>query len=162
MFRFAEVRPRAAFDFAWDEQPPVHVEKPVTLRHLVNEISNDDNEFYKLFWTITTCNRFLTELHKVADIRWLQDASSLAPDRFHSIFGECLEGLRHHGTADGITRSWFACYEELKNAGHVAVLNSFGVDSQRVVNSCVPDPREVLQIAVNYSMWGQRDLSAWN
>merc|ERR1712032_1166269 len=136
--------------------------KPVTLRQLVSDISHKDSEFYKCFWSDATCHRFLTELCEVAEIGWLQDVAPLPPERFRAVYSEYLHELRCHGTDDGIARSWLSCYESLKSAGHVVVLNSFGVDSQRVVSRCVLDQRKVLQITVNYNMWGPRDLSAWN
>merc|ERR1712217_565010 len=74
MFRFVEVRPQAGFDFIWDNKPPVKVEKRITLRQLVSDIANKDNEFYQAFWNDADCKRFLAELFfKGCDIGFLHD-----------------------------------------------------------------------------------------
>merc|ERR1712032_805485 len=133
------------------------------LRQLVKDISNNDSEFYTEFWSDATCRRFLEQLCKTAHVSWLQDATRLTPERFFAVFAEYLEELhRHATTADGITRSWFSCFDALKDGGHTVVLNSFGVDSQRVLMRSVPDERLVLQLTVNYKMWGKRDVATWS
>jgi len=162
MFRFAEVRPRAEFHFAWEQRSTVRVSKPVTLRQLVSEIANGDNDYYQQFWTSSNCEKFLKSICEVADIGWLYDSATLPPERFNSVYQEYLNEVRRHGTDGGVTRSWLACCRELVRASHAVVLNSFGVDSQRVVERCVPNVQEVLHITVNYSMWGEKDLAKWN
>jgi hypothetical protein len=84
MFRFAEVRPKAAFDVTWDSQPPVMVDKSTTLRQLVSDIANKDNAFYQAFWCEANCQRFLTEIcgGGNCELGWFQDDSVLTPERF--------------------------------------------------------------------------------
>mmetsp|Transcript_93871 Transcript_93871/g.297953 ORF Transcript_93871/g.297953 Transcript_93871/m.297953 type:complete len:450 (-) Transcript_93871:64-1413(-) len=162
MFRFTEVRPREPCDFSWEGRPPVRLEKQVTLRQLVSEISNKDSEYYARFWNQDTCSRFLQELSAQADLGWLNDRSSLTQESFLKTYQEYLRQLHEHVSEDGITNSWGQVWDYLRNDGHLAVLNSFGIDTHRVVARSVPDGRQVLYITIDYNLWGQKDLLKWS
>lgn len=164
MFRFVEVRPRNAdgYEIEFGGKPPIKVTKPTALKQLVSDLSNKDNEFYQAFWCLSTCRQFMEEVMKVAKIGWQSHRGELSCEDFFNVYEEYLQELSRHATVDGITKSWFILYESMTRGGHAVILNSFGVDSRRVVQKSVPDEREVLQITVNHKMWGKRDLDAWN
>lgn len=162
MFRFAEVRPGPeGFAFGWEDKPPVLVEKNEDLRGLVNRISNKDNDFYQRFWTLATCREFLDKLSQSAKIGWLRNDDTTFPAAFFTAYDQNLEEIKKHALVDGIPESWFTCYDYLLNAGHTVVLNSFGVDTFRVMTRVVPDVRNVLQLTVNFKRWGQKDVDLW-
>merc|ERR1719148_635098 len=59
----------------------------------------------------------------------------------------------------GITRSWFKFFASIEEQERRSVvLNSFGVDTRKVVLATVPDETEVAQITVNYELWGTQDV----
>lgn len=161
MFRFAEVRPRDASDFTWDDRPAVHLDKRMTLRQLVSEISNKDADFYTRFWNNANCSHFLRELAAQADFGWQNDRCCLTHESFFYAYQEYMDEMRQYVSMDGITSSWFEVWERLRDEGHIAVLNSFGVDTQRVVARSVPDERDVVYITIDYNLWGQKDLTKW-
>lgn len=166
MFRFAEVRPKAGkptdgVEFPWLGLPPVKIKTPQALKQVVLTLSRNEAE-YAAFWSVETCRRFLKELSAVADIAWQMEQGATSLEEFFSVYEGYLNVLRKHATVEGITRSWFTVYEALRLGGHTVVLNSFGVDSRRVVLQSVKDERQVLQITVNYQMWCDRDRDAWD
>lgn len=78
-----------------------------------------------------------------------------------------MQSYRQYTTAiendiseDGITRSWFTVYEMLANRvpSSVVVLNSFGVDTRKVVLATLPDETGVMQVTVNWDLWEDRDM----
>eukprot|EP00415_Alexandrium_ostenfeldii_P003953 UN3953 len=79
-------------------------------------------------------------------------------EAFQDLFQEYLVSLQAVTTKDGIANSWFRVFEGLKGQ-HTIVLNSFGVDTRKVVLATVPNESRVLQIAVNYEMWDSRDVT---
>jgi hypothetical protein len=165
MFRFAEVRPRASdiqVDFGWEEKPPVPVQKPEDLRGLVNRISSKDNDWYQQFWSLTTCEKFINAISSIADIAWQKEESTISASEFWSEYSKNLEDIRRSAMKDGIPESWSQAYERLVEAGHTVVLNSFGVDSGRVVARVATDKTKVLQLTINYKLWGKKDTDMWN
>jgi hypothetical protein len=149
MFRFAEARPDEPFEFRWGSQPPVTINKPSSLTQIVKEISHNDNHFYHDFWHYESCHNFMQELTKCASISWLQQEDHITLEAFFTGYADCVKKevqctKEGRATDDGVTISWLQCYKWLKEEGHSVVLNSFGVDTQRVVAPSVKDSREVL------------------
>jgi len=162
MFRFAEVRPESSFELRYGSRGPITVSGRSSLKALVNDLSQKDSDYYRAFWRRDNCFTFLSELENVAQIAWQFETGDISAAAFFVVYDEYLSKIAEHETKDGIITSWFKCYEFLKDRGHAVVLNSFGTDSRRVVVNSVADERKVLQITVNYGMWGQRDVKAWN
>lgn len=163
MFSQLEVRPDEPFSFAWGSQPPVTIEKPTELRQIVKQISNKDQEFYRNFWSYESCHDLVEQLTKQSNIRWRQSDEHLSLESFFETYeGYLSEEVSRSGeaTADGVCKSWITCYQELKAAGHSTVLNSYGVDTRRVIQQC-DNEQNVLYININYEMWGKRDVDAW-
>jgi len=49
----------------------------------------------------------------------------------------------------------------MKYCGHSIIVNSFGMDTRRVVLRSVDEERLVLQVTINFEQWGQRDKLAY-
>lgn len=164
-FRFAEVRPRLSdgpIDLVWQDKPMVTVEKPEDLRGLINRLSNKDNEFYHAFWNLQTCEQFVNTVASVADIAWHKQEGTIDPTQFFNEFQRNYDEIQASTMRDGIPQSWLRCYEQLMTDGHHVVLNSFGTDTHRVISQVVPNKKDILQLTVNYELWGEKDVKSWN
>lgn len=158
MFGFAEVRPREPCEFMWESQPPVKLAARQNLRKLVKDIYGEDNDSSLFFWNCMTCARFLHELSKVVDIGWEKQQLLFSSENFLYQFEANMADIRQYVADDGIAGSWLKAYDKLIASGHSVVLNSFGVDAQRVLARLVGDTREVTQVVVNYDMWSEQDV----
>merc|ERR1712217_472798 len=157
MFEFMELIPKAgSFEFAWREQPPVKVEKKQSLKKLVKEITEGDITAYRTFFSEMNCCQFISQLCTGADVRWADREGALSEEDFVGMFKEYLATVSGGIDRDGIANSWFRCFESLKN-DHAVVLNSFGVDTRKVIKATVPDEKTVMHVAVNYELWEKRD-----
>jgi hypothetical protein len=158
MFEFMELAPKAgAFEFIWQQLPPVKVEKRQTLKKLVKDITEGDIGAYRNFFSEMNCCQFIEQLIALADVRWADGETTLSVEDFVNMFKEYLATVSGGVDRDGIASSWFRCFDALKN-DHAVVLNSFGVDTRKVIKATVPDEKNVMQIAVNYELWEKRDL----
>lgn len=170
LFRFAEVRPRGPTDFVWGPHPPFRLEEPIGLKDLVHEILSKDNDLYHKFWCFDECHKFVKAVVDAGipvGIK-IQGGNEQPPEElswtaehFQNKFKTVLEEISRHPSSDGIPRSWFACYDLMKSAGHSIVLNSLGTDTQRIVLNSVCDRRQVLQVTINFKEWTQRDVDSW-
>lgn len=157
MFEFIELRPRNACEFVWDGSPTVKLEKPMLLRSLVKELTKASAQAYSQFWREATCRKFIDEITPLADLRWcLHDDGNLTKERFYELYTDYVAAIERDVNEEGITSSWFECFKQVK-AKHTVVLNSFGVDTRKVVVATGLDEKKVLQIAVNYELWDARD-----
>lgn len=164
MFTFAEVWPRTSespANFTWESKPSVSVEKRQDLRSFVNQIANKDEDWYRNFWHCNKCEAFLDALVPIANVGWSRGEKTIDTAEFMAAYKENADAIANSAPVDGIPHSWFKCYEFLVSKGHTVVLNSFGVDTFRVVRCCVPDASKVLQMTFNYGMWSARDVSLW-
>lgn len=163
MFTFAEVQPRPAdvpLGFSWKDKPSVSIEKPEDLKSLIKRISNNDSEFYDAFWSLATCEEFVKKLASVADLAWSKKGV-LDPAEFIKDFNRNLEQIQKSPMKDGIPQSWLNCYAALAEGGHQVILNSYGIDTFRVLQQIAPDKKSVLQLTANYKLWSQKDMTAW-
>jgi hypothetical protein len=158
MFEFLELAPKdGAFEFAWAELPPVKVEKRQTVKKLVKEITDGDIQAYRDFFNEQNCTEFLRQLLPSVYVRWAEEETPMSVDDFLRMFGEYMGTVSDGIDADGITSSWFSLYKSLKE-DHAVVLNSFGVDTRKVIKATVPNENDVCLIAINYELWEKRDL----
>jgi len=158
------VRPHAALDFIWDARRTVRLElnKPKSLKELVHDLSGGDTSFYRCFWNTANCKRLLEDLSRYGEIRWttsggFPEKPPLSPQGFADLFQSYMEEMEKQNVAQGMTASWFRCLDMCRKGGHAAVIQSFGMDTHRVVRKSVTDERKVLHIAVNVELWSERD-----
>jgi len=167
MFRLVEFRPRAGLQdrqFVFEEWPPTTLDKPENGKSMVARIHKGNNDKYHTFWEIDRCKRFLDEVAKLADIAWGWDSTTLTVSSFFEDYDRSkkeIEGLQGSAAKDGIPDSWPIVFNYLREHGHTAVLNSFGADTHRAVKRVVPELQQVVQLTVNYEMWGERDVVSW-
>lgn len=157
MFEFVELRPRDAFELNFESFPAVRIDKMKTLKSLVKEITSGDNDAYGSFWTEERCWRLFNVLAEKGEVRWSGDDQKFTIETCQQLFKEYLGSLGRNVDKDGIAASWFRVYQTLRDH-HTVVLNSFGVDTRKVVLATVPNEKRVIQVTVNYQMWDERDV----
>jgi len=157
MFELMELSPKAAFDFGWESCPPVSVQKKQSLKKLVKDLTASNGDAYRSFFSEATCCGFMSELLTFADIRWSDALDPLGVDDFIGMFNEYRGTISGGIDSSGITQSWFRCFDALSKE-HALVLNSFGVDTRKVILATSPDESGVTQIVVNYELWDKRDV----
>lgn len=187
MFGCIEVRPKSAVDFEWEddrtsESEPrhwcsstapgnrkfqlVHLDQqPQLLKQVVHSMSNGDDKLYHSFWQQKRCERLLREVAHFGEVGLRSSSlegeggATLSPEGFTDLYRMYMAELTKQEMALGITTSWFKCLSMLRDGGHSVVIQSFGMDTLRVVRNSVKNPREVVNIAVNHELWSDRDKS---
>jgi len=155
MFEFVEFRPQEAFDLNF-ESWHIRVEKLKTMKQLVKDMIANDRDAYASFWTPERCWKLYGELEIKGKVTWHGQQGSFRLDACQDLFNSYLARLPKVMTRDGIAGSWFQLYDGL-HGEHTIVLNSFGVDTRKVVLATVPDERRVIHLTVNYDLWDERD-----
>jgi len=160
MFEFLELRPPAAFELQWGSSEPLRVEKPKTFKSLIKEMTGKDHLAYTAFWAEANCLQFFAHLATKGQVMWVADGDAeMTLESFQTLFQEYVIKFQDANLKDGITRSWFQAFTVLQEQRHTTVLNSFGVDTRKVVRATADDESDVLQVAVNYELWDDRDVS---
>jgi len=157
MFEFIEFRPNTPFDWEWHGYPPLRVETCRTLKSLMKETMATNQDAYAAFWTRDACDACLNELLQWGQVAWQGSENPISSMSFHQMFEDYFVALQSDISKDGIASSWFQVFEGLKGE-HTVVLNSFGVDTRKVILATVPDEHHVIQVAVNYELWDARDV----
>jgi ABC-type uncharacterized transport system auxiliary subunit len=157
MFELMQINPKTAFDLTWGSCPPVNVQKKQSMKKLVKELTAHDSDLYRSFFSEATCRDFFSTVANLADVRWSDALPPLSVEDFVHMFQDYLLSISGGIDSNGITQSWFRCYDVLK-ARHSVMLNSFGVDTRKVILATDPDESKVMQIAVNYELWDKRDV----
>jgi len=158
MFEFVELKPSAAFDLSFEGHPQTRIDKPKTFKQLVKDITKDNREAYGSFWTADRCERFFVEVASKGEVRWAGDDRPFPLEAFQRLFQEYIVSLSNVINPDGIAHSWFQVFERVAAKGcHTVVLNSFGVDTRKVVVATIPDEQHIIHVTVNYHMWDDRD-----
>jgi hypothetical protein len=156
MFELMELCPKEAFDFGWGSCAAVRVQKKQSLKKLVKDITASDNDAYRSFFCEASCQHFISQLALFADIRWSDAMDPLGLEEFCSMFEKYRVTISAGIDSNGITKSWFRCFDALSGE-HALMLNSFGVDTRKVLLATTPDEGKVMQVAVNYELWDRRD-----
>lgn len=157
MFEFIELRPHEPYTLSFDSHPAIRIEKPKNFKTIVKEITADSHESYGAFWTEERCWDLFCELDEVGDVSWSGDDGVFTFDACQTLFQEYLVSLGRSIKKDGIAPSWFRVYEKLKNQ-HAIILNSFGVDTRKVILATMPCEQAALQVTVNHELWEARDM----
>lgn len=158
MFELIEATPRDAVDFIWDPYPPMRLEKKISLKQMVKKFTGGAKEDYVGFFKADTCRDLLEKLAPIADLRWSSQCGEVDAKSFADMYERYLSVVNIKLCLGGITKSWFRCFEALQAGKHTVVLNSYGVDTRKVVVSTVSDERQVMQITVNYELWSDQDV----
>lgn len=161
MFEFITVSPPENFSFEWDSRPAVKIEKTMTLKQLAEKIAGDDKKYYGEFYTYENCVNFLRSLCKLAAVDWSTHDRPFTMKHFKDRYNQYLVSLVGSTSEEGITKSWFQLYNTLKTGGHCIMMNSYGVDTRKVIVKTVADEREVLQLVVNFQEWDPKDMYAF-
>jgi len=166
MFEFITLTPLQPFNYQWEDStaswPNVEVKKAMSLKKLVKGICKDKKEFYDRFYTYDNCVKILTSVPDDSTLTWSQQDKPVSLDSFKELFDRYAVSLVGGTTQEGITQSWFKTYEKQSAAGHSLILNTFGMDSRKVIIKTVDDEREVLQMCVSFDKWDARDKALFN
>merc|ERR1740121_1769221 len=164
MFGFTEVRPRSSVPFTvtWGEELSVEVTEKLPLKEMLHQLTDGDDRVFHDFWKQDICRAMLEQVTQHADLGWTGKPGTVSIDDFFAVYLDYMAELykqdKEQGAAAcGITESWFRCCTALREGHHAPVINSFGMDTQRVVVRSARDPRRSPHFAINFEMWSERD-----
>jgi len=162
MFGFTEIQPRRPFELTWDETHSVIVDRLWNLRELLHALSAGDERLFHDFWNVDECRILMDKLVQHADLKWCGKPGLVTTEEFFAVYRDYMMELHKQekeqgAAACGITESWFRCCAALREGHHAPVINSFGMDTQKVVMRSARDPRKSPHFAINFEMWSERD-----
>jgi len=157
MFEFILATPNEPFALEWESLPKVAVNKAITLKKLVKQLTEGNKEAYTHFYTLDRCLLFIEHVAKRCYLKWNTIGTEVNLNDFRDMYSECLQTLAGSTNKDGVTKSWYHVHEFMRRNGHALILNSFGIDSKKVVMSTVKDHTVILRVLVNFTKWDQRD-----
>jgi len=174
LFKLAEVRLEDPKTFSYAGRE-VQLSKKNVLKDVVSDIFRgdqfggvDDGDMekdegeYRLFWKNAQYHDFLDALANVGGVfGWVNEGEQWSPEFFPKLLKEYQEEIGNATSIDGIPMSWFNAVDWMQKERHTVVLNSFGVDTHRVVMRSVPDERLVQHIVINFDLWSEHDRSSW-
>lgn len=162
MFQMLKIVPSEPFDYVWDQLPAVKIEKAMDLKQLVKKLAGQDNEFYTHFFKWDNCVKMLNSIVNLTTLQWTNRTdNTFYIDDFKEMYDRYLVSLVGGTDEEGITHSWYKIYANLTAGGHSVILNSFGVDTRKVIVRTVPDERRVLQFVVNVELWSPKDVKSF-
>lgn len=161
IFEFVDFRPTEAFDFNFESHASARIEKKRTVKQIVKDITRNDRDAYSSFWTPDHCWRLFTELAAAGEVTWSGEKEAFSLDACKLLYEGYLTSIPKVATKDGIAASWFHLHESLRTQ-HSIVLNSFGIDTRKVVLSTVANERQVLHVTVNHGLWDSRDVQKFS
>jgi len=160
MFELIEVTPKSSFEFTWDDEKAVQVKvaKAMSLKAIVKKVTDGDKKRYQQFYDIEQCSKLFALLISLGgEIRWTSHNEELTLASFTELYENYLKAMACNVTEDGITNSWFKAYNVLKERPNSIIMNSFGVDTRKVLKKTLRDERDALQITVNFDLWLEGD-----
>jgi hypothetical protein len=157
MFELIDIKPHEEGEFVWESRAPVKLKGEMSLKALAKKLAGDDKEYYRSFYSLDRCCELVAELVSLGTLRWRSEDRSVTVESFKESFDRYFAVVSSQSLEAGIAQSWFDCYQAMRDSGHVAVLNSFGIDTKTVVEKTVADVSEVLQLTVNFGLWDARD-----
>lgn len=160
MCEFITITPRDSFGVNWDDRGVVKVEKPMHAKALAKKIAKDDKAFYHAFYTVENCMKLFDLVRPYADLEWSDHTDDFSSEKFVEKYERYLVTLRDSTNNSGITNSWFRVYESLKREASI-VLNTFGVDTRKVLECTLEDGKKVLHITINFRNWDPKDVKAF-
>jgi hypothetical protein len=162
MFQMLKVEPKEPLELEWDQRPKIKLEKTMDLKQVVKKIAGEDNEYYTHFFKWDNCVKILNSLTALTGVKWAnRDDIPFNLPEFQQMYDHYLVSLVGGTDEEGITLSWYKLYKNLTAGGHSIILNSFGVDTRKVIVKTVVDERQVLQFVVNVELWGPKDIKAF-
>lgn len=144
----------------FDSLPPIKINKPRHMKQIAQDLlKGASHEVQSHFWKETTCAELFKYLDTKGKLAWSGEDERMTFEKFNKLFQEYLDVIPNVTSRDGITKSWFHMHDALRDSEHTIVLNSFGVDTRKVVLATLQDESTVQQVAVNYEMWDGRDVT---
>eukprot|EP00928_Gymnodinium_smaydae_P095641 TRINITY_DN8263_c0_g3_i1.p1 TRINITY_DN8263_c0_g3~~TRINITY_DN8263_c0_g3_i1.p1 ORF type:complete len:436 (-),score=78.39 TRINITY_DN8263_c0_g3_i1:333-1568(-) len=161
IFELMIAKPRGDVEFAWQDRSPVRLQKTRSLKQIVKDIVGSDKRSYSDFWKEETCLQFLDELSHRADISWASRAGCVTCSKFSDLLRSCSRNVSTDASNGCIASSWFQLVASMNSSKTALILNSFGVDTRKVVDATVCADNDCTQIVVNYDLWDERDKQAF-
>eukprot|EP00440_Ansanella_granifera_P023040 gb/GFBE01025020.1/.p1 GENE.gb/GFBE01025020.1/~~gb/GFBE01025020.1/.p1 ORF type:complete len:546 (+),score=95.48 gb/GFBE01025020.1/:1-1638(+) len=162
IFGFIRLEPNEPCNFVWEGREAVRLDKAIDLKQLAKKIAGADSEYYSSFFKWDRCMAILDAVAPLGKVNWANRRDRrFSKVHFREVYDHYLVSLEGSTDDAGITRSWFACYKHLLAGDHCIVLNSFGVDTRKIIVKTCKDERQVLQVAVNTELWTPKDVNAY-
>jgi hypothetical protein len=173
MFEWIELRPSANSEIKWENFPPVKIKEgqPITLKKLVKKAV--DAEGYNHFWFHENCMKFLIMIMGYGTIYW-SGGGEVQLDVFEKQYEGYGKVMDKHVADTGIVSAWYTMVEKALIADddskpldpmapgpHLVMINTFGVDSRKLVLATLDKEEKVTLTTVNYEKWSMRDMKRY-
>lgn len=160
MFECINFNPTVAFEIQWDEtQGKTAIpKKPISVKKLVKKML--DLEGYKSFWNMENCQALLCQLLSRGSVTW-HTGGEMSQAQFDKLYLEYSKAMDQQVEGTGIVSSWFTFYRWMEARGNQVMLNTFGVDSRKIILTTVPNERDVTLTTANYEKWSIRDMKTF-
>eukprot|EP00392_Amoebophrya_sp_AT5.2_P010780 g10847.t1 len=123
----------------------------ISVKKLIKKFLSRDG--YRHFWTPVNCRRLLEYCLTKGSVRIYGKIMQQLSD-FELLYQEYTFLLKR--TKKGIVRSWFELYRKYGKK-NLIMINTFGVDSRKVIHETVQSEADVQMYSVNYDLWSARD-----
>merc|ERR1712150_112317 len=165
MFECIQFTPKTATDLEWDPFPKLQLNRTRTLKELIKDLTRHKDSAYAGFWSNEKCFKLVGALLPKGRLSWVGKDNRVTMQSFRTAFEEYLQVIGDACDAEGICKSWYKLYEDLTTGrlcgvstnSHAIFLNSFGVDTMKVVKLTTQTRKSVMQITVNFELWDTRD-----
>lgn len=151
MFECMMIKPYGNWVFSWGSARSNLDNKPTHLKKMLKKTLDKDT--YKAFWTYGNCRKVIDQLSHQGQI--MCNGRSIDLDDFERLYRSYSE-MMGRKVRKAIVRSWFELYRQFKDE-HLLMLNTFGVESRRLILETVEREEDVTFITVNYDAWGDND-----
>jgi len=157
MFEFLLATPHEPCALEWEKLPTVELNGAIMLKKMVKQLTKDDKTAYKNFYSLERSLLFIEHLAQRCSLKWNTIGTEVTLNDFQDMYSESLRTLAGSTNKNGVTTSWYHMHEFMQRHGHALILNSFGIDSNKVIMSTVNDHTVILHMLVNFSRWDQCD-----
>lgn len=173
MFEWIELRPHKNHEFQWGEYPPVKIKEGSvwTLKKLVKKAL--DAEGYNHFFSYDNCDTLLRQTMTMGSVVW-SSGQDVTLEDFRRNYDHYGVVMAEHVADTGIVSSWYtmaqrACtdlkdrksVDTASQGPHLVMINTFGVDSRKLILATLDSEEAVTLTTVNYEKWSIRDMKRY-
>eukprot|EP00746_Dinoflagellata_sp_MGD_P009917 gnl/MRDRNA2_/MRDRNA2_120324_c0_seq1.p1 gnl/MRDRNA2_/MRDRNA2_120324_c0~~gnl/MRDRNA2_/MRDRNA2_120324_c0_seq1.p1 ORF type:complete len:1026 (-),score=208.12 gnl/MRDRNA2_/MRDRNA2_120324_c0_seq1:221-3259(-) len=151
MFECMLIKPYGNWTFSWGTSKCNLDNKQIPLKKLLKKAL--DKETYRTFWTYGNCLKVLQEVMQYGQVNC--SGRSIDVEDFLRLY-RMYSDMMSRTVRKGVVRSWFELYRQFKD-DHLLMLNTFGVESRRLILETVENEDDVTFITVNYYRWDDHD-----
>lgn len=132
-----------------------------------------DAEGYNHFWFYDNCMKLLNMSMQYGQVFW-SGGSDVKIDVFEKQYDHYGKVMDKHVADTGIVSSWYTMVGRALDADdpskppdpmapgpHLVMINTFGVDSRKLVLATLDREEKVTLTTVNYEKWSMRDMKRY-